>query len=79
MFEDLLCASRRFWRGKGTQLITNYQEFADKKKVNVEKSGRGSENCNETKREGDETKTKAPPSSSIFPLYTQKPILDIIC
>ena len=30
MFEDLVCASRRFWRGKGTQLITNYQEFADK-------------------------------------------------
>ena len=32
-----------------------------------------------TKREGDETKTKAPPSSSIFPLYTQEPILSIIC
>lgn len=39
MFEDLVCALRRFWRGKGTQLITNYQEFADKKNVNVEKSG----------------------------------------
>ena len=37
MFEDLVCASRRFWRGKGTQLITNYQEFADKKNANVEK------------------------------------------